>query len=253
MVTHDSDAVPGLSNRIAARWARFHAVAMPARYYRYPARSVRVVGVPIDQQFEKSSQIPLTKLRRELKIASDATVVMVTGGSNGARRLNAAVIAALPELLDSYINVQVIFQYGKGNEDQFKVLHEAYRRRIIEFAFSAELHKYTAAADIVVTRAGATTLSDLAAQKKACILVPHPQLAGGHQLKNAEVYQEHDAAVVVSEKQLQNTYRPLLDALTELIDHPARREALGNHLNKTLPKLPAAKALANVVLEAADV
>jgi UDP-N-acetylglucosamine--N-acetylmuramyl-(pentapeptide) pyrophosphoryl-undecaprenol N-acetylglucosamine transferase len=250
-VTHDSDAVPGLSNRIAARWAQYHATAMPARYYRYPAASVKHVGVPVDQRFVEALDNP-SALKKKLEIEPDAQVLLVTGGSNGARRLNSAILQSIPDLMDAYPRLVVVHQYGSGNEDQFNVLHEAYLSRMVRFAFSDTLFEWSAVSDIVLTRAGATILADLASQSKACILVPHPKLTGGHQLKNAIVYEDLGAALILQEKELAESPEVLRAALTGLLDSPQRRAALGKKLNATLPNVPAAKALADLLVEAAN-
>lgn len=244
-ITHDSDALPGLSNRIAARWARYHAVGMPAQYYSYPSETIRYVGVPVDSRFRAYSKAEQAILREKLGIPLDAPVLLVTGGSNGARRMNEGVIATLPALLKKYPKLYVLHQIGAGNEDQKKPL-----KRVHYFDFSHELFHMSAVADVVITRAGASAMADLGMQKKACIVVPNPFLTGGHQLHNARVYQEASAARIISEEELVDG-SILNAAVSELLDSRSLNQLLRLNLHGLLPKQPAAQALVELLIKVA--
>lgn len=251
MMTHDSDALPGLSNRISARFAKYHATAMPARYYPYPEKSVRTVGLPVEAEYREYSNQEQKNLKQKFVIPIDAEVLLITGGSNGARRLNAWCIAILPELLQMHPRLYVLHLYGKGNEGQYKDLSPVMLDRIISTGFTDELFNYSAIADVIVTRAGATTIAEFASQAKACIIVPNPDLTGGHQLKNAQVLEDLDCAVVIQERALKKSQTELIDAITSLLIDENRRQQLGQNLHSTLPEVPAAKALARLLLELA--
>ncbi len=110
----------------------------------------------------------------------------------------------------------------------------------------------SAIADIVVTRAGATTVADLAAQSKACIIIPHPYLSGGHQLKNAQVYADAHAAVIVDESDMLKDPTLLHDAVSKLLHDPERQVALGNKLHNLSPVENTAEALAKILYEIAS-
>lgn len=246
-ITHDSDALPGLSNRIAAKWARYHATAMPAQYYKYPKASVRVVGVPSDNRFRSYSQAEQAILREKYGIAPAAPVILVTGGSNGARRLNEAVIAMLPQLVAQYPDVHVLHQLGAGNEDQIDQLDEHTKAHTTFFDFTSELFHMSAIADVVITRAGASTVADFGTQGKACVIVPNPYLTGGHQLKNAQVYADAEAAVIVPETELDT----LKATVTELLADPTKRALLSSNLHGLLPDKSPAAALSDLLEEIA--
>lgn len=252
MMTHDSDAVPGMSNRIAGRYASFHSTALPAKYYSYPKNTVRFVGLPYDSLLFRSYTAAEQRfLREKYNISSDSTVILVTGGSNGARRINAWVVAALPSLLDKYPKLHVIHLVGSGNESQYDAMHETYRSRIMILPFTSEIHHLLAVSDIVITRAGGSTITELAAMKKASIIIPSPDLAGGHQLKNAAVYEDQNAAIVIQEKQLKNAVEPLQQSVQTLIEDSEYRHMLGVNLNSSLPKTAAARAIAQLLQELA--
>ncbi|MGI9027625.1 MAG: UDP-N-acetylglucosamine--N-acetylmuramyl-(pentapeptide) pyrophosphoryl-undecaprenol N-acetylglucosamine transferase [Candidatus Saccharimonadales bacterium] len=250
-ITHDSDALPGLSNRIAARWARYHATAMPAQYYDYPPHSIQVVGVPTDNRFKAYSKAEQAILRGKYGIPANAPIILVTGGSNGARRLNEAVIAMLPRLLTDQPTLHVLHQIGAGNNDQSKAFPKELADRVTFFDFTPELFHMSAIADVIITRAGATTIADFSAQGKACIIIPNPYLTGGHQLRNAQVYADAKAAVIVQEPALTDDSDTLYKAAKQLLQNPAKRADLAKNLHSLTPNQSAAAVLAKLLLEIA--
>lgn len=251
-ITHDSDALPGLSNRLAARWARYHATAMPAEYYNYPKKTIRVVGVPTDARFRQYTVAEQERIRADLKLSKSDPVLLITGGSNGARRLNEAVIGILPELLELHPRLRVLHQIGAGNDDQMAHVSESVKKHIHFFAFSSELFRMSAIADVVIARAGASALADFAIQKKACVIVPNPYLTGGHQLKNATVYHDAGAAIVVSEDELEANPNTLLRAVDTLLTDKALRKELADHMYALQGKRQPAADLADLLLEIAE-
>src|SRR5688572_28896358 len=112
-VTHDSDALPGLANRIIARWAAAHTVALPKDTYTYPKEKTRTVGVPISREWYKP-MLPheLHKLSRQLGLDEFTHIVLVTRGGLGAKRLNNAVMTCAPELLDRYPSLGLVHVAG---------------------------------------------------------------------------------------------------------------------------------------------
>lgn len=247
-ITHDSDALPGLSNRLAARWAKYHATALPAKYYSYPAETVRTVGVPTDIRFREYSAAEKSLLKEKYGFPPEAQVLLITGGSNGARRLNSTILQILPQLLESHPDLRILHQVGQGNEDQLYGFPKEYEDKIMFFGFSSEIFHMSAIADVIVARAGASAIADYAAQSKACIVVPNPFLTGGHQLKNAQVYAQAKAALIVNEKNM-NKELPL--AIEDLLKHPEKRAELSKNLHSLVPPKNAAAALADLIGEIA--
>ncbi len=251
-ITHDSDAVPGLANRIIARWAKLHTVALPKETYHYPANKTITVGVPINSQFTAVSAQQQTLLRQDIGLGAYKTIILVTGGGLGAQRLNEAVVAIAPQLLDAYPGLAIVHVAGRDHE---KTVHDAYQRltsqqasRVLIKGFVTDLYRYSGAADLVITRAGATHLAEFAVQHKACILVPNPQLTGGHQTKNAGYLAAQQAVVVVEEQLLQTDPKLLLEAIKQLLDDATKRHNLGEqfgHFGVT----DSAKRLAGLILK----
>jgi UDP-N-acetylglucosamine--N-acetylmuramyl-(pentapeptide) pyrophosphoryl-undecaprenol N-acetylglucosamine transferase len=253
-VTHDSDALPGLANRIIARWAKVHAVALPKEVYAYPAHKTVTVGVPISHEFRPRSPEELLAIKRRLGLAPDSRVVLVTGGGLGALSLNEAVVAGSSALLEKYPKLTIIHLAGRAHaEDVSKkyneVLSATLRTRVVVEGFITNVYDYSAIADIVVTRAGGNSVAEFAAQAKACIVVPNPRLTGGHQLKNARAWAERQAVEIVDETELRQP--EVLQARIEaLLDDPARVAALGRAL-RAFARPDAAKQLAMVLLDVA--
>lgn len=251
IITHDSDALPGLSNRFAAQFATYHATAMPPKYYSYPSKSVKHVGLPVNELFREYSNSEMRFLREKLKIKIESPVILITGGSNGAHRLNNWILQSLEELMHIYPELHAIIAAGKGNKKQFEksAVYHSYKDRIILEEFTDELYHYSAVSDVIITRAGATAIAEFAAQSKACVLIPSPFLSGGHQLKNAVVYNDAGSVKVVYEKDLTHGVKLLTTAIQGLLDNKSDRTELGRRLHATLPIKPASKSLAELLLK----
>ena len=229
-VTHDSDALPGLTNRLIAKKARANAVGMPTNDYPYPKNKLAYVGIPVTKDFLDISKETRLRKRRELEIVSSDFLLLITGGSNGAQRLDKIVHASLKKLLQDNPKLNIIHQVGKGNEELYADFPAHLHSRIRVASFLRPLSSYIAAADAVITRAGATAITEIGLQKKPIIIVPNPYLSGGHQLKNAKFYKDKKSALVVSESEALEDPKPLIDALDGLISSRDLRDDLATKL-----------------------
>jgi len=251
IVTHDSDALPGLANRIVGRWAKVHATGMPAEYYPYPKSSVKYVGIPIDERIKKITPKNQSGIKAMLKLPKESAVLLVTGGGNGSKRLNNLMLAIAPELLATNLSLYIVHLTGSLHEQDvktaYKTLPKTAQSRVVAMGHSNDLYAYVAAADLIITRGGATILAELAAAGKACIVVPAPFLSGGHQLKNAEELASKDAAVVLPE---QVEPDELLALVNNLLASDDRRFELARNLFG-LSKPAAAANLADLILKTA--
>jgi UDP-N-acetylglucosamine--N-acetylmuramyl-(pentapeptide) pyrophosphoryl-undecaprenol N-acetylglucosamine transferase len=252
-ITHDSDAVPGLANRIISRWAVKHTVAMPIENYSYDTKKMIQVGVPISDAYRPVSSSKRQYYLKELELPHDAQVLLVTGGGLGAQRLNTAITKIAKPLLTSHANVYILHLTGGSNEVDVRkqygsILAENDRIRIKPFVDN--MYMYTGAADVVVARAGANSLAELAAQQKACIIVPNPQLTGGHQTKNADILEHAQAIKVVSDAQIVKNPESLLREIESLLKDENARTALAESFHKTAD-ISAAEKLARILLDTA--
>jgi UDP-N-acetylglucosamine--N-acetylmuramyl-(pentapeptide) pyrophosphoryl-undecaprenol N-acetylglucosamine transferase len=254
-ITHDSDALPSLANRLIAPWAKLHAVALPKEIYTYSADKTVTVGVPISHLYHPLQAREVKEWRQQLGLADYQRLLLVTGGGNGAQRLNNAVATCAKDLLSRYPDLAIVQLAGRdleaGLRQHYKTtLSATQQKRVIVKGFVTNLHQYSGVADVIITRAGATSIAEFAAQAKACIIVPNPALTGGHQLKNAKVLADRKAVKMVSEQHLTHDPLSLMAPLVELLDNPQKAAALGKKL-ADLAQPDAARHLAMVLLEVA--
>lgn len=246
IVTHDSDAVPGLANRLVSRWAVVHATGMPAEYYQYPEGKIEHVGVLVSDNYRHVTKSLSDKYRKQLDLPLDAEILMITGGSLGSQVINKAVAAMVPSLLQSNPLLRVIHQVGRGNTEVYNGFSND-RLEVHDLIPYDDLYKYTGAADVIITRAGANTMAEFGLQGKACIVVPNPLLTGGHQLKNAAFLAQRQAAVILEENELSSE---LATSVVSLLENAGQRQKLGQQLHDiTIPN--AAQKLAKILIKVA--
>lgn len=246
-ITHDSDAIPGLANRLVSRWAKTHAVGLPAKYYSYPPQKTVWTGVIVGEQYRYCDAKQIEKSRKKLHLPLDSLILLVTGGSLGALKLNHAMVKIAQKLLNDYHNLIIIHQVGRGKSGNYHFINP----RLIELEFLNPMVDYSSAADLVVSRAGANTLAELGTQAKAVIVVANPLLAGGHQLKNVENLLADHAVLAVEERSNQPYDHELDQAIRRLLDSPSQRIALANRL-RSITKTDAAEVIADLLLNSAD-
>lgn len=245
IITHDSDTMPGLANRLVSRWAKFHATGMPPEYYNYPAKSMRYVGVLVGSDYQAVTPEQQIKFKEELGLSSDNRVVLVTGGSGGSANINKAVRAILPKLFEAYPDLYLIHQVGIGKGG----IYEGYSHdRLQVYELLKPMYKYTGASDAVITRAGANTMAELGIQGKACVVIPNPLLTGGHQLKNGEFLASKEAALIIDEKNMKQDANVLFEAVCKLLDDDELRRKFGSNL-QVLAVPDAAHKLAGLLLD----
>lgn len=230
-IIHDSDAYPGLTNRILSRWALKIATGAPAEYYPYPPEKIVYVGVPIDERciiYNKNQQ---GLYKESLGFSAKRPLTVITGGGLGAEAINRATVAILGDLIEA-TNVVLICgtaHYQKISEQTSQYPQE---RFLLRGFVSDGMIEQLAAADLVVARAGATTLRELAGLAKPTVIIPSPYLSGDHQTKNAQMYGSKNAAVVVDEKHV--TARPdtLFEILEELLNNPEKMAKMGKRIHE---------------------
>jgi len=213
----EQNAMPGLTNRLLARVVRAAAVTYDAALPYFRGRGF-VSGNPVRPEFLAVADRPTTEASDDLRR------VLIVGGSQGAHAINLAMVAAAPRLAAAGERLAITHQTG---DRDLEGVREGYRRAGLEaqvepflFAMDREMTR----ADIVVCRAGATTLAELAAVGRPAILIPLPTATDDHQRKNAEVLARAGAAECLEERDL--TADALAERLLALAGDPARRAAM---------------------------
>ena len=252
-VIHESDVVAGLANRILMKKAKKVAFGMPPSEEVLKAHPNYVwTGIPVGAEFKAVNQAKQNALKRAFSFNANQPLVVITGGSQGSENLNEAIRAILPELL-KFTSVGLVA--GRKHYENMVDLkkYENWEKANLEsnfrmWEFNTTMNELMGAADVVVSRAGATTIAELAALKKATILVPFARLPGGHQQKNAERLQDAQAALVVNDLEMVKDPTKLLDEIRHLIKSPRLRADMADHLAREA-RSDAAKRLAEIILE----
>jgi UDP-N-acetylglucosamine--N-acetylmuramyl-(pentapeptide) pyrophosphoryl-undecaprenol N-acetylglucosamine transferase len=254
-VTHDSDAIPGLANRLIAPWARYHAVALPKKLYHYRPDKTVTVGVPTSTNFEFVDEPAQQAFKKSLDINPSGRLLFVTGGGLGAQRMNSALTSVSADLLEAVPDLTIVHTVGRAHEAVVRAAYDANlgtaeQGRVRVLGYATELYKYSGAADLIMTRAGATAIAEFAVQGRACLLVPNPYLTAGHQLKNAQALQEAKAVAVLNEQALTEDAALVLSTLVGLLDDAAARHELATNLHNFAHPQAAAE-LAGLILKTA--
>ncbi|OGL28943.1 hypothetical protein A3C39_05935 [Candidatus Saccharibacteria bacterium RIFCSPHIGHO2_02_FULL_46_12] len=249
LVIHDSDAHPGLTNRLLARSATAIATGAPLKYYSYPHAKTTYVGVPVGEAFKPYNPAQRRAAKQSLNVDPDDPLVVITGGGLGARRINDSV--ALHHVALTGLATTILIA-GSEQYDELRALtpHDNPKFQLHSFV-STGMVTMLGAADIVIARAGATTLLELAALAKPTILVPNGQLTGGHQLKNAKVYEDKHAVIVVDDTLLSTAGdMSLVNAVKRLLHDTNLQRTLAKNIH-ALARPHAARDMAALILSVA--
>lgn len=216
----EPNAHPGMANRMLAPFANMVFVTFDDTVSFFGKDKTKVVGTPIRREFLEEP--PLERPDRR-------PTLLVFGGSQGARSINKAMIAALPSLIEGHPGLHVIHQTG---ERDFEEVADAYRAawpsnrtqpEVVPFLY--DMPRAFRQAVLVISRAGATTIAELAACGKPAVLIPFPHAIYGHQERNARVLERAGAAQVILDGGL--TGAVLADAVSLLLADPARLAEMG--------------------------
>lgn len=230
IITHESDVIMGLANRWEARLAQKICVGYPIENFpELPLNKLVFTGNPVSKQF---SNITVKQL-------SNKPIILVTGGSQGARFINQIIAAIMPKLSQKY---QVIHIAG---ENDYEWLKKNSWPGYKPYGFTEKFPELMKKADLIISRAGANTLSEISVLKKPSILIPLPTSASDHQLANAKIYEKNGASVVVSEKGL--TPDNFLDIIENLITDKQLMQEMGKNAGD-LSQPDAASAIAEEII-----
>lgn len=253
LVIHEQNAVPGLANRFAGRWASRIAVTFPgsAERFAHPDKVV-VTGNPVrDDMLALDVDARQADARREFGLDPDVPTLLVFGGSQGARSLNRAIVRA-HGLWSAPTQLQVLHAAGAALHEEAEAAWEKARAstpggpqiRCVDFI--EDMGAAYAAADIVVCRAGATSLAELTALGRPSVLVPYPHATRDHQMHNARALAQAGGAQVIEDSEL--TGRRLVDAVEPWIADPDAR-ATAARAARVWGRRDAAVQVARLVLD----
>jgi UDP-N-acetylglucosamine--N-acetylmuramyl-(pentapeptide) pyrophosphoryl-undecaprenol N-acetylglucosamine transferase len=250
-IVHEANAVPGLTTKMAAKTATRVLVAFEesAQYYRNPEK-VEVVGMPVRKEFVMTQR---EDARKELGLDSRPLVVSAFG-SLGARAMNFAMADFMKLEMEAGMPFQHIHATGSYGwawmPDHLKTLDvdpdKADGLDMREYIYN--MPTVMAAADVIISRAGASTLNEIGASGTPCILIPSPNVTNDHQTKNAKVLADRGGAVLIPEGE--DMGKKLYDTVVQLLSDHERRSAMSAAL-RNIVVLDCAERMCGMIEELA--
>lgn len=234
----EQNAIAGFTNRVLGKFVQAAFTAFPEAGRCFPRRKVFQLGNPIRRKLMENYMRPETEHERPR--------LLVFGGSQGAHALNMRVVEALPHLADLRDRLVITHQTGARDREQVEKGYRAVGFEPDVREFISDMSAAYAGSDLVVCRAGATTLAELTVCKKPALLVPFPKAADNHQVVNAKSLVDAGAAVMIEEKDL--TGELLADEIRRILASPEVRERMARAAGR-LGSPQASKEIADVCTE----
>ncbi len=220
---HEQNSIPGLANRLLGRLVSKIFVSFPSTDRYFPMKKVIFSGNPVRRKVLEPRQ-------RE----HQGLGLLITGGSQGARALNRLMLKIIPELFKRFSNLFVIHQTGFQDKELVVSTYEKHGIHVKVYPFIQDMAWAYAQADLVICRAGATTIAELCALGKPAIYIPFPYATHGHQEKNAKILVEHGAGLMFREKDL--SPEELLEAASWLLRDREKRQKMAKAAKNLFPK-----------------
>lgn len=228
LITHDSDAVSGLSHRLMGAYPHIRLFGVPLSQGQ--PGNWHYVGVPLSKKF-----LDRPKPERFKEFSKKDQMIFVTGGGNGSRELNRAVIDVANDVLGENPRAHIYVVAGDRYLEDAQQRAAAKVKRedqITVVGFTTKMYDLLSQATVVVTRAGATILAEAAALSKPSVIVPNPLLPGSHQIHNAAAYKDSAAALLVTDRGNSIDRSELHSALTSVLSNKKVRDELSDNIHK---------------------
>jgi UDP-N-acetylglucosamine--N-acetylmuramyl-(pentapeptide) pyrophosphoryl-undecaprenol N-acetylglucosamine transferase len=224
---HESNSVPGRANRWLARWVDGLFVGFPQAVARLRHCRIEVTGTPVRSRFRR---VEPTRCREALGLATEPPVLLVIGGSQGARGVNDLVLEALPQLRRQVPGLQIVHLTGSRDFERVRTGYGGWPGGVRVEEFLGEMELAMGAATVVISRAGGSVLAELAAMGLPPVLVPYPSAADDHQLYNARALADMGAARLL--EQGSATPAAVAVLVRELVSDEAGRERMRESLRR---------------------
>lgn len=239
-VIQEQNSYPGITNKMLASKANAICVAYDGLDAYFKSNKIIKTGNPVRQDL-----LTIDEKRNEAQefygLQNDKKTIVILGGSLGARRINQLVEKELPFFKEQ--NVQVIWQCGKFYIDEYKKHHN--NADVLVYDFIERMDLLFAAADVIVSRAGASSVSELAIVGKPVIFIPSPNVAEDHQTKNAKSITDKNAAILIKESALDNQFQ---EQILRLLTNEQLKETLSKNI-KALALPNATKDIVNEIFK----
>jgi len=226
---HESNTIPGKANRWLAHFVDQAFVGFPTAAGRLYHTNILCTGTPVRPQFQPAESASChASSRLALGLAPERPVLLVMGGSQGASGINDLVLQAAPALLKASPELQFIHLTGPGDVTKVQSSYDALKAKAVVRPFLTEMELALGAANVSVSRAGASSLAELAAMRLPSVLIPYPTAADNHQFHNAHAFVETGAALMLEQKGATGEALAslVLRLLTDKPSHAAMAKAL---------------------------
>ncbi len=242
----EQNSYAGVTNKLLSKRCTRICVAYDGMERFFPADKITLTGNPVRSQLLNISQDEISKGYKEFGLKSDKKTILVIGGSLGARTVNQSILAGLKQITTEYKDsVQVIWQTGKFYFEKIKEQTKDYDlSNVVITDFVARMDIAYSIADLVISRSGASSISELCLLGKPCILVPSPNVAEDHQTKNALALSTKGAAVLIPDNEA--VEKLTIEAL-KLVSDSTKLNELSANIRK-LAKPDATMTIASEVL-----
>lgn len=247
-IIHESDSVPGIVNDWAAKWAARIAVSFPESIKYFEGRDIALTGNPVRSQIIGGN---LREALEQFKLEENLPTLLILGGSQGAERINEAIISALPDLVKNY---QLIHQTGKANFEDVSartniVLEKSEfksRYHVYPFLDENDLRNASCASSLVISRAGASAIYEIAAWALPSIIIPIQESARNHQRQNAYAYARAGGCEVLEETNL--SPHLLIAQVEKILNNPDKIKKM-KEAAQAFSRLDAADRIAKEIIK----
>lgn len=224
---HESNTIPGRANRWLAYVVHQAFVGFPSAAGRLHHTNVLATGTPVRPQFEPSDA---GSARMALGLEPRRPVLLIMGGSQGASGINQLVTDALPHLCRALPDLQYLHLTGPDDLERVKSAYAPSPVKAVVRPFLSEMEMALASATLAISRAGASSLAELAAMRVPCILVPYPIATDNHQYFNARQFVDSGAALLL--EQTKATGQSLAAMASDLLQNEPARKSMANALGR---------------------
>jgi len=234
----EQNSFPGITNKLLGKKADVICVAYEGLERFFPKDKLRLTGNPIRKELADQVRDSV-EAKNALKLAQGKHCLLVLGGSLGSRRINQLIEANLPYFAEQ--SIELIWQCGSFYHEEYKTYNHL--ENVMVKAFIDDMQTAYAAADIIISRSGAISVSELCVVGKPVLFVPSPNVAEDHQTKNAQAIAKKEAAIYIKESELDASFKVKFE---ELINSEALRAKLSKNI-KSLAKTEATKSIVDEI------
>lgn len=238
----EQNSYAGVTNKLLASKAKAICVAYENMERFFPKDRIILTGNPVRQELQNDT-ISREEAIRFFNLDPSKKTILVIGGSLGARTINNSIAAGIEKIPQ---NIQLIWQSGKGYDTQAqKALEEKKPENIKQMPFISRMDMAYKAADLVISRAGASSISELCLLGKPVILIPSPNVAEDHQTKNAQALSTKNAALMIRDCDAQNL---LIDTALKTVQDETSLKNMSDNISK-MAQRDSATRIADIIFE----